>query len=225
MTWKSITTVRSVESACGVSSFRARTARRRREGRIPQAFTLVEMLIAIGIVAILASVVVPELNTAGSQKLEAVARILASDLGYARNLAIQYNTQWSVQVDLTNNAYNLVYAGSGAQPVTLVNARGNGDAASTTYRVNVGNLGESTIGSNGVTLAGCALQGTQANITTVTFGPMGSLGPTQTQDTVIWLTSGSGATAAYVKLTVSWVTGQTWFTPTQMYTTRSQVFQ
>lgn len=190
-----------------------------------RAFTLIELLISVGVLAVIAAVVIPDLTPSGTQRLESVARILASDLNYARSLSIQYNTQWALKFDLANNGYNLLYSGSGSQPVLLTNPRGYGDAPSTLYYVNIGSLGQSTTGNNSVALAGVALHDSQADTSTITFGPLGSLGPVQNEDTVIWLTHGTGASMKYVRLTVSWITGQTWIDRPAVYSSRSQMFQ
>lgn len=196
-------------------------------GRFPghRGFTLAEMIIAVGVMAVIAAVVVPELTPNGTQQLESIARIVASDLNYARNLAIQYNTNWSLQFDVANNGYNMVYSGSGTQPVQLVNPRGYGDKPSSTYYVNIGGLGQSTTGTNFVALGGVALHDSQTDTTKVTFGPLGSLGPGQTQDTVIWLTHGSGTSMKYSRLTVSWITGQVWIDRPAIYVSRAAVLQ
>ncbi len=201
---------------------RVRCARRR--GASP-GFSVFEMLCSVIVVAILAAVVVPRLEPSGVQSIESVARILASDLNYARSLAIQYNTQWSVQFDPVDNHYDLVYAGGGLQPYFPVNPRGYGDAPAALYRVQVNRLGESTVGDNGVRLAGAALKTSQTNVVGVTFGPQGSLGPAQSDDAVVWFTYGSGGSMIYVRLTISWVTGQTWVDPPNGYTSIVQIFQ
>ena len=190
-----------------------------------RGFTLFEVLITTGIMAILGAVIVASMAPEGGMNLEAAARILVSDLTYARSLSIQYNTKWAVQFDAANNRYNLVYAGTGAQPVLLTNSRAAGDAPSSTYQVNLASQGASTVGTNGVTFAGAGLQGTTTMVTDVTFGPLGGTGPTRTQDTVIWLTTGTGSSTQYVRLTVSWVTGQVWVDRPSMFTTSAAVLQ
>lgn len=189
-----------------------------------RAFTAFEMLTASTILAVLAAVAVTSMAPGQVQNLQSVTAVLASDLDYARSLAVQYNTQWSVQFDLTNNTYSLVYAGAGTQPFYPVNARGRGDAASATYLVPVKSLGQSSRGDNGVRLAGMALKTTQQNVTTVTFGPLGNL-PSQSQDTVIWLTYGAGSSMKFSRITVSWVTGQVWVDQPDMFTSPTQVFK
>lgn len=190
-----------------------------------RGFTLYEMVITLTILGTLAAIVVPSMAPADTERLEAVARIVASDLGYARNLAIQYNTNWSLQFDLTNNSYDLVFSGTGTQPYFPQNSRAYGDGPTTLYRVNVASLGASTAGSNGVKLAGAALKTSQQNVTNIVFGPLGGTGPSRSEDTVVWLTTGAGSSTKYVRLTISWITGQVWVDRPDMFTTSSQVLQ
>lgn len=199
---------------------------RKEPGRIgPRGFTLYEVCITMAIVAVLAAVVVPSMAPSSTLRLEAVARILASDVTYARSLAVQYNTNWSLQFDLNNNRYDLVYTGGGTQPFFPVNTRGYGDGPTSLYRVTIGQLGESTVGNNGVKLAGAALKTSTTNVTDITFGPLGGTGPARSEDTVIWLTEGTGSNTKYVRLTVSWITGQVWLDRPDMFTTKDQVLQ
>lgn len=183
-----------------------------------------EVLVSVAVIATLAAVALPSLAPAETARLEGAARILAADLAYARSLAVQFNTQYALNFDLANNRYDLVHAGPGPAPAALVNPRGAGDAAGTSYRVTIDRLGETGRGNNGVRLAGAALATSQANVPGVTFGPLGGTGPTRTENTVIWLTAGTGSTTRYVRITVSWVTGQAWVDPPEMLTNPRQLF-
>jgi prepilin-type N-terminal cleavage/methylation domain-containing protein len=188
-------------------------------------FTALEMLVAAVVISVLAAVAVTSMSTGQVQNLRAVTGILVSDLEYARSLAVQYNTQWSVQFDAKNNAYSLVFAGSGAQPYFPVNPRGRGDGPSATYLVALQTLGQSSTGDNGVRLAGAAFKQSQQNTTTITFGPLGNLIAAQNEDVVIWLTTGTGSSLKMLRLTVSCITGQVWVDEPAMFTSGSQVFK
>ncbi len=170
------------------------------------AFTLLETLIAMTVLAIVASVVMTSASSSGTQGLESVARVLAADLRLARSLAIQYNTQWSVRFDVANNAYELEHTGPG-NPPPLENPLAPSEKA---YRIVVGRLGTAAGKDNGIRLAGAALSDSRSNVTDVTFGPLGGTGPLRSDDTVILLTEGLGAEMRAVKLTISWITGQVW---------------
>ena len=176
------------------------------------AFTLSEMLICVVIVGLLASVVMPALNNSNTQALEGVARVMASDLATARAAAIRYNTEWAVQFSLENCTYTLVCTGTG-NPPALKNPLAGKAAQAGAYIVEIRRIAAPPRGTNGVRLAGVVLKSTQAvptSVTDVKFGALGGTGPARNQDTIIWLTQGSGAATRYVRLTVSWVTGQVW---------------
>ena len=189
-----------------------------------RGISLVDTLLSVTILGILAATVIPSMSTAGTQRLEAVGRILASDLTYARSLAIQYNTNWSISFDLTNNTYQLNFAGTGTAPVTPVNPRDFSDSQTAAYLVQVERLGGSTVASNGVRLAGIAGKTTQSHYTTVTFGPLGGTGPARSEDTVIWITEGAGSETKYLRITLSWVTGQVWLDRPDMLGNGTTVF-
>lgn len=167
------------------------------------------MLVAVTILAILASVVIPASSSSGPQSLQAAARILANDLQLARGLAIQHNTQWSVQFDSKDNSYELVHTGSGSFPVPE-NPLAPPSERNAGYIVDFDELWLISSGNDGVQFAGAALDQSGAAVTDIAYGPMGGTGPTRSDDTLIVLTRGSGKDMQTLTLTVSWVTGQVW---------------
>ena len=174
-----------------------------------QAFTLVEMLIAITVLAILAAVLIPASDSRPAQSLQSLAFVLANDLRLARSQAIQSNSEWTIQFDMSENSYELLHTGSGSFPIPqnhlLPPSQQNGQ-----YHVDLDQIGVVSEGDTGVQLAGAALVESDANVTDVTFGPLGGTGPTRSEDTLIVLTQGSESNMRSITLTVSWVTGQVW---------------
>ncbi len=169
------------------------------------AFTLVEMLIVITVMGILASVVIPTLNSSSSLiALEAAARTLAADLRVARQSAVQYNSTYAVTFDLAANAYQIKFTGTGSPP-TLSNLLM--PAATDGNKIDFDQWTASRLKQARVVLAGAALKVSKQSVTDATFGPSGGTGPGRVQDTVIWLTQGSGTERLGVLLTVSWLTG------------------
>lgn len=180
----------------------------RSRNRTKAGFTLTEMLIAISIIAVLAAVAIPAFRGNETQALDSVARVLASDLRLARSLAVQYNTEWSVRLEASANAYELVHTGTGnppqpAMPLSAPTADGR-------YRVELGRVGMSTGRNSGVRLIGAMLRDAGSAVTDVRFSATGGTGPLRSDDTLIWLATGSGSNTRYVRLAVSWVTGQVW---------------
>ena len=167
------------------------------------------MLIAITILAILASAVIPASSSAGPESIQAAARILANDLMLARGLAIQHNTQWSVRFDPTENSYELVHTGSGSFPVPE-NALAPPSQSNAGYIIDFDELRLISSGNDGVDIAGVALSESGSAVTDIEYGPMGGSGPARSEDTLIVLTRGSGKNMQTLTVTISWVTGQAW---------------
>ena len=172
------------------------------------AFTLTEMLIAIGIIAVLAAVAIPAFRGNETQSLDAVARVLASDLRLARSLAVQYNTDWTVRFEPAANAYELVHTGTGNPPAPQLPL--TAPASDGRYRIELNRLGSSVRRQTGTRLIGATLRDAGSAVTEVTFGPTGGTGPLRSEDTLIWISTGTGSDTRYVRLAVLWVTGQIW---------------
>lgn len=171
-------------------------------------FTLVEMGIVVLIVGILAAVAIPALRSNSIHTLESISRVVAADLRLARTQAMHSGSDWAVQLDTANNAYQVVHTGTGT-PVPLKNPLA-APGSSSVYRIELDRLGMTGRKNHSVRLAGAALKESKAAVTDVTFKALGGTGPTRVEDTVLWLTEGSGSNVWYVRLTVSWVTGQVW---------------
>ena len=179
-----------------------------------RAFTLVEIMIAITVLAIVVSIVVPSLQATEAVTLESTSRILAADLRLARHHAIQFNTEYSVQFDLSNNAYELVHTGAGSFPLPEKPLAGPGNSPET-YRVELDQLGGPLSRGSGVQLSTVVLLNSAQPVADVTFGPLGGTGPARGEDTIIQLTAGNGAGRLSLEVTVSWITGQVWVSPAE----------
>lgn len=167
-------------------------------------FTLVELLIVVTIIGLMASVVLPAMNSASSVvSLEAMARTLAADLRIARHSAVQYNTSFAVTFDQTNNSYTVAESGGSGAP-GLVNVLSPGTSGNT---IDLDQFGAGRSGQSHVVIGGAALKVSKASVPDVIFGPSGGTGPARTQDTVIWLQDGSSDDRRCILITVSWITG------------------
>lgn len=170
-----------------------------------RGFTLVELLIVVTVLGILASVILPSMNSTGSLiSLEAAARTLAADLRMARQSAVQYNSSYKVKIDLTANSYQIIFAGTGSVP-TLTNLLNSSSSSGNT--IDFDQWSASRLKQQRVALAGAALKTSKTSVTDVTFGPAGGTGPSRTEDTVFWLSQGSGTERLSILVTVSWLTG------------------
>ncbi|MCX7421009.1 MAG: prepilin-type N-terminal cleavage/methylation domain-containing protein [Planctomycetia bacterium] len=173
--------------------------------RLRSGFTLVEMLIVVTVLGILASVILPSMNSTSSViGLEAAARTLAADLRIARQSAVQYNSSYAVKLNLTANSYQIVFTGTGSVP-TLTNLLGSSSSNGNT--IDFDQWSASRLKQARISLAGAALKTSTVSVVDVTFGPAGGTGPSRTEDTVFWLTQGSGNARLSVLVTVAWLTG------------------
>jgi len=74
-----------------------------------KGFTLVEMMVVIGIVAIMALIAVPNIiSWRPKVALSGAARILKADLGLAKSRAIRDNANVTVTFDTANEEYRIV---------------------------------------------------------------------------------------------------------------------
>jgi prepilin-type N-terminal cleavage/methylation domain-containing protein len=94
---------------------------RKAENRVTsaRAFTLVEILVVVIIMGIAAGVVIPMAIDSGDLQAAGGARILASDLQYAQNMAITTQTPVTVTFNAADDSYTLSNAsGSLIHPMT-----------------------------------------------------------------------------------------------------------
>lgn len=184
-----------------------------RRGR--DAFTLVEVLTVIVVMGILASVIIPAFRSSHAQSLESAARVLATDLRLARSQAIQFDTEYTVQFNLGTNSYSIAHTGTGSPPV-LRNPLAPAGQEASGYVVDLDQLAPAGTSAGEIRLAGIALKTSQTNVGDIEFGPLGGTGPARSEDTVIWLTTGSGNDTRCVRMVVSWISGQVWIDPPMM---------
>ena len=76
------------------------------------------MLIVVSILLVFAGLLIPCSNQTGYDQLLSAARVLASDLAYARSLAVTNNDQYTVSFSGSGNSYTLQYSGSNPALVT-----------------------------------------------------------------------------------------------------------
>jgi prepilin-type N-terminal cleavage/methylation domain-containing protein len=174
------------------------------ERRSRRGFTLVEILIAVVILAILAAIAVPAFQPNVAAQLDAAGRITAADLAGVRQSAIANNSKYRVTFEPTENRYYLEHSGTNSALNTLPTTIYH-DGANTATRQYFDLDGLPQLGA-GVFLAKIqVLSSPPAETTTLEFGPLGST--TQAADTVIWLSCGAGDSLRYLPVQVNAVTG------------------
>jgi prepilin-type N-terminal cleavage/methylation domain-containing protein len=85
----------------------------------PKAFTLVELMITVTIIAVVASVVVPMLNDDNHVRLVAAAGVITSDIELAQVMTLSYpKDPVIVRFDPANRRYWLAFASDPETPIT-----------------------------------------------------------------------------------------------------------
>ena len=81
-----------------------------------RAFTIIEILIVVVLLAIAGMMVVPMMSSAASIQIESAANIVAADLEYAKSMAISRGQNFSVVFDKAAEAYQIEDQAGGVIP-------------------------------------------------------------------------------------------------------------
>jgi prepilin-type N-terminal cleavage/methylation domain-containing protein len=167
-------------------------------------FTLLELLMVIAVVAILTAVMLPWGETGSHETMVAAAQTVATDLAYARSLAITNNSNYTMTFDVAQNRYVLEHSGTSDTLDTLPDSIfRNPDDPSTQHIVSLDKL--PGIGEP-VKLAGVYhMGGTIEPTTSIEFGPLGET--TNSGYSIVRLTLGSGSGKRHALVLVNPVTG------------------
>jgi prepilin-type N-terminal cleavage/methylation domain-containing protein len=175
---------------------RTRTSRR--------GYTLVEVMIAIAIMSIMAGAAIPLFQPDVAVELEATGRIISGELARVRDIAVANNSSYRLTFDLAQNQYYLEHSGTNAGLATLPTTiyRHPSNTATRQY-TNLDDLPH--LGATPKLHAVVAVGSAATNVTTLEFDPLGAT--TQTAETQIWLTTGSGDGIRYICIRIDPVTG------------------
>jgi prepilin-type N-terminal cleavage/methylation domain-containing protein len=75
--------------------------------RVGRAFTFVELMVVIVILAIAAAIVVPMASSGSAMQLRAAVNMVSADLEYAKSLAISRGQMYSVVFDTAAESYQI----------------------------------------------------------------------------------------------------------------------
>lgn len=167
-------------------------------------FSLVELLVVIAIVAILAGAVITQAQPSIGEGLRATARVVAADMDRARELAVAGSSSYRITFDVAQNSYRLTHTGADSRLDTLPPSPfGDPQDRPTECTQKLNNLPHlgASVALQSVLRRGAA----SPSADYVEFGPLGET--TQSEPTVIWLASGSGAARRYISVTINPVTG------------------
>jgi Tfp pilus assembly protein FimT len=165
------------------------------------------MLIVVSLIGILAASVLPSTSPSLHEQLHASAQVVASDLAYARSLAVTNNSQYRITFNTGANSYVLTHTGASSTLDVLPPSpfRSSADVA-TEHTVTLSELPQ--LGTPAVLAAVHAGVDSPSSTTTIEFNALG--GTTRTQETVIWLGAGAGGDRCYLSVRVNPITGLTW---------------
>ena len=171
-----------------------------------KAFTLLELLLVVAIVGILVGVLLPNMQPAVYDQLRSTAQIVATDLAYARSLAVANGDNYRIAFDLNNNRYVLTHSGANAALNTL--AKTPFSSAGDPPTQHIVDLDDLPHAGPTIRLAAVATTGSSTqSVGNVEFGPLGQT--TSADPTTIWLMAAGGSDRRYMTLVVSPVTGMT----------------
>jgi prepilin-type N-terminal cleavage/methylation domain-containing protein len=74
---------------------------------VKRAFTLIELMVVIVILAIAAAIVVPMASSAGAMQLRSAVNMVSADLEYAKSMAISRGQMYSVVFDPAAESYQI----------------------------------------------------------------------------------------------------------------------
>jgi len=172
-----------------------------------RGFSLLELMMVLAIMSIVAGIMMVSTEGAPVQTLQEASSVLAGDLILARDAALTYGTEYTVQFNLSSNSYSVSHTGS-ANPPALERPLGNGSTGDFTVSLGGGHPGGNMGSKASLYRVRTVVTGT--DVTAIVFNSRGNTGPVRSEDTAVWLTQGSGENTRYQKLTVNWVTGQVW---------------
>jgi prepilin-type N-terminal cleavage/methylation domain-containing protein len=173
--------------------------------RCPAAYTLVELLITITIIAIVAGIVITRFEPSFYDQLRGTAQVVVSDLAIARSLAVANNSQYEINFDPAGGRYWLEHSGSVAALDTLPESPYRApDDPPTRHTTELGRL--PAAGGNVELLAVRNVStSSESDATSVEFTELGSLA--QSENCWIWLAVGTGAARRYLPVELSATTG------------------
>lgn len=169
------------------------------------AFTLIEFVIVILLMAIAVGIVIPSGAPQTEQQLRAAAHLVAAEVELAQDLAITYNSKYQLVLDISNNRIVLSHVGENSVLNQLPRELVNNTSSDSTRRIT--DLSQIPGLWNQVRIAACAEFGpTMTSNNAIVFEPTGV--PTSGKSFLIWLKAGQKEWTRYVTVVFDESTGQ-----------------
>lgn len=169
------------------------------------AFTLIEFVIVILLMAIAVGLVIPSAAPQTEQQLRAAAHLVAAEVELARDLAITYNSKYKLVLDTKDNRVVLTHVGENSALNQLPRELVNNTTSDATHRIT--DLSQVPGLWNQVRIAACAEFGvTIAPNNAIVFEPTGATN--NGKSFLIWLKAGQSEWTRYVTVIFDQSTGQ-----------------
>jgi hypothetical protein len=161
-------------------------------------------MITVAILGILAAILLPQLSSDIPERLEAAAQIVATDLDYARGLAVTNNSQYRFTFEPDDNRYYLEHSGANnlldVLPASPFRQQDDQPDRQTTE------LADLPFPEPVVRLLGVVqMAGAGQAATEIEFAPLG--GTSTSFSSVVWLACGFDDNQRYIPIEVNPVTG------------------
>lgn len=169
------------------------------------AFTLIELMIVLFLMAIAIGLLIPSAAPQTEQQLRAAAHLIASEIELARDLAITYNSQYQLAFETNANRVVLFSKGENGVLNQLPKDIVNNSTSDPTHRI----TDLSTIPGlwGQIQIAACAqVSNTLIPTAEVVFDPTGI--PESGKSFLVWLKAGNSTSARYITVVFDRSTGQ-----------------
>lgn len=80
---------------------------KKRNNSFLKGFTLLEIIVTIAILSIAAMLAIPMLGSAGVSQVKAAADMIASDIEYAKSMAIRSQKSYTIEFDAGSESYQI----------------------------------------------------------------------------------------------------------------------
>lgn len=80
----------------------------RHDRSLRRAFTLIEMLIVVAILGLAGAMVIPQMGSVGTLRVQAALRTIVSDITFAQSDAIAFQEKRAIVFDVPNSTYRLI---------------------------------------------------------------------------------------------------------------------
>lgn len=169
------------------------------------AFTLIELMIVLFLMAIAIGLLIPSAAPQTEQQLRAAAHLIAAEIELARDLAITYNSQYQLAFETKANRIVLFSKGENGVFNQLPKDLVNNSASDPTHRITDLSTMPGLWGQ--VQIAACAEFSTTLRPTSeIVFDPTGV--PVSGKSFLVWLKAGRDKWTRYIAIFFDQSTGQ-----------------